>query len=98
VILRQRHVRDLVARFCHEHQKGSPHSRSGYAELPQERSEWIKATYLGKVEDPGGVPAEADQILRRLFSVFATFDVDHTACAVVAASVDLSHPRSATLG
>jgi hypothetical protein len=98
VILRQRHVRDLVARLCHQDLKGNPHGGSGYAELPQERSEWIKATYLGELEDPRGVPAEAEQILRRFISVLATFNVDHTACAVVAVSVDVSHPRSATLG
>jgi hypothetical protein len=31
VILRKRHVRDLVVRFGHEHLKGSPHGRSRYA-------------------------------------------------------------------
>lgn len=31
LLRRQRHVRDLVLRFCHQHLKGDPHGRTGYA-------------------------------------------------------------------
>jgi hypothetical protein len=42
VILRKRHLRDFVARLCHEHLKGSP--------------ERIKAAYPGELEHPREVP------------------------------------------
>ena len=75
---RQRHVRDFVVRLCHQYLKSNPHGRSGYAELPQERSQGINADCPAEIKrsHPVFVTAETHQVLRWFTRVLATFDMD----------------------
>ena len=79
----QRHVRNRVVRFGHEHFQSPPYGRSGYAQFSQERSQRIEAARLAEIERAHSVlvSAETQQVLRWFTRVLPTFDVDDASCA-----------------